>query len=163
VSTPNDCARGPLLRASPEHARELAELHARLFAQSWDEASFQRLLEDRACATFLARAGNPAQTAGLILGRVAADEAEILTLGVCPWHRRHGIARRLVEAFARAAEMAGAKRLFLEVGHQNAAAVALYQGLGFQQVGLRQAYYAHASQQRQDALVLALALSPCGP
>ena len=148
----------PLLRASPEHARELAELHAVLFTPSWDEASFRRLLAHPGSHAFLARVPNPPQTAGLILGRFAADEAEILTLGVGQRHRRQGIARRLVIQLTHGAKRAGAKRLFLEVGRTNAAAVSLYQRLGFCQVGLRQGYYEHAGQRRDDAFVLALAV-----
>jgi ribosomal-protein-alanine N-acetyltransferase len=148
----------PFLRASPEHARELAELHGVLFTPSWDEASFRRLLAHPGSHAFLARVATPPQTAGLILGRVAADEAEILTLGVCQRHRRQGIARRLVIALTHAAKRAGAKRLFLEVGRNNAAALSLYQGVGFCQVGLRQGYYEHAGQRRDEACVLALAL-----
>jgi len=147
-----------LLRASPGHARELAALHALIFAQSWDEASFEQLLGHPGAVALLARVASPPQTVGLILGRLAADEAELITLGVHQEHRRHGIARRLVNQLTRAAKGAGAKRLVLEVNRNNAAAVALYRGLGFCQVGLRQGYYEHVGQRRDDALVLALAL-----
>jgi ribosomal-protein-alanine N-acetyltransferase len=147
-----------LLQASSGHARELAELHARVFAQAWDEASFERLLAHPGSAAFLARVALQRQSVGLIVGRLVADEAELLTLGVNQGHRRQGIARRLVAALAHATKGAGAKRLFLEVGRNNAAAVALYWGLGFRQVGLRQDYYEHAGQRGEDALVLALAL-----
>ena len=151
-----------LLQASPGHARELAELHALVFAQGWaqgwDEASFGHLLAHPGSAAFLARVAPPPQPVGLIVGQLAADEAELLTLGVHQGHRRHGIARRLAGALMHAAKGAGAKRLFLEVGRNNAAAVGLYRGLGFCQVGLRQGYYEHAGQPGEDALVLALAL-----
>jgi ribosomal-protein-alanine N-acetyltransferase len=133
-------------------------MHAQLFVQPWDEASWRQLLDQSGSTSFLARVGAPPQTAGLILGRQAADEAEILTLGVGPCHRRRGIARRLVAAFADAAKAAGAKRLFLEVGRQNEAAAAFYAGLGFRQVGLRKGYYEHAGQRSEDARVLALPL-----
>ncbi|HKD55949.1 MAG TPA: GNAT family N-acetyltransferase [Hyphomicrobiaceae bacterium] len=146
-----------LLQASQGHAREFAELHALLFSQSWDEASFRQLLGHPGSAAFLARVPTPPQTIGLILGRLAADEAELLTLGVHEGHRRHGIARRLVAALMQAAKGGGARRLFLEVGRNNAAAVALYRGLGFCQVGIRHGYYEHG-QRRDDALVLALGL-----
>ena len=152
-----DDARVLLLWASCEHAAELAQLHARLFAQPWDAASFQRLLRHPGGAAWLARIGTPPDAAGLVLGRIAADEAEILTLGVSPAHRRHGIARRLVAALAGTARKAEAKRLFLEVGQMNAAAVALYAGLGFRQVGRRAGYYEHGPG-GEDALVLALTL-----
>jgi ribosomal-protein-alanine N-acetyltransferase len=153
-----DYAQVALLRASTDHAGELALLHDHLFARPWDEASLRRFLGDPGCAAFLARVGTPPQSAGLILGRRAADEAEILTLGVRLCHRRHGIGRRLLEALARAAKSMGAKRLILEVGRQNAAAVALYTRLGFHQIGLRKGYYEHAGHAPEDALVLALAL-----
>ena len=147
-----------ILWASPEHAAELAQLHAGLFEKPWDADSFVRLLGHPGSTAFLARVGTPPQTAGFILSQLAADEAEILTLGVHKDSQRHGIARRLVEAIARAAKKAEVRRLFLEVGQSNAAALGLYKGLGFQQIGLRKGYYEHAGAAPEDALVLALAL-----
>jgi ribosomal-protein-alanine N-acetyltransferase len=147
-----------ILWASPEHAAELARLHGGLFEKPWDADSFLRLLGHPGSTAFLARVGAPPQTAGFILGQLAADEAEILTLGVHKDSQRHGIARRLVEAVARAAKKAEVRRLFLEVGHSNAAALGLYKGLGFQQVGQRKGYYEHAGAPAEDALVLALSL-----
>ena len=147
-----------ILWASPEHAAELAQLHAGLFEKPWDADSFLRLLTHPGSTSFLARVGTPPQTAGFIVSQLAADEAEILTLGVRKDSQRHGIARRLVEAMARAAKKAEVRRLFLEVGQSNAAALALYKGLGFQEVGRRKGYYEHAGRRAEDALVLALAL-----
>jgi ribosomal-protein-alanine N-acetyltransferase len=158
VTAASDVERAALQRACADQAAELAWLHGQLFAQPWDEVSWRRLLDEPGSASFLARVGAPPQTAGLILGRQVADEAEILTLGVGQCHRRRGIARRLVEAFAHAAKGAGAKRLFLEVGRQNEAAAAFYAGLGFRRVGLRKGYYERAGQRSEDALVLALPL-----
>ena len=74
---------------------------------------------------------NPPATAGFILGRLIADEAEILTLGVCENRQRRGIGQRLVEALGRAARKAEARRLYLEVAASNATALRLYQKLGF--------------------------------
>ena len=71
-----------------------------------------------------------AADAGFILGQLAADEAEILTLGVRKDMQRRGIGRRLVGGLARAAKKAEARRLFLEVGPGNAAALALYKAHG---------------------------------
>ena len=105
-----------ILWASPEHAEELAQLHAGLFEKPWDADSFSRLLQHPGSTSFLARVGTPPQTVGFIVSQLAADEAEILTLGVRKDSQRHGIARRLVEALARAARKAEVRRLFLEVG-----------------------------------------------
>jgi ribosomal-protein-alanine N-acetyltransferase len=147
-----------ILWAPPEHAQELADLHAGLFEAPWDAAAFTKLLGHPGSTAFLARLGAPPRTAGFILGQLAADEAEILTLGVGKDHQRHGIGSRLVEALARAAEKAEARRLFLEVAEDNAAAVALYKRLGFHEIGRRKAYYVRSGRPASDALNLALEL-----
>jgi ribosomal-protein-alanine N-acetyltransferase len=147
-----------LLWAGPEHATDLARLHASLFEQAWDAASFVRSLSHPGSTAFLARIGAPPETVGFILGQLAADEAEILTLGVHNGHQRRGIGRQLVEALGRAAKKAEVRRLHLEVGQSNAAALGLYKGLGFQEVGRRQGYYARAGAPPEDALRLALTL-----
>ena len=87
---------------------------------------------------------------GVLLARVAADEAEILTLAVHPDARRHGIAAGLLAEAASVARAAGAASLFLEVSEANLAARALYDGAGFAMVGRRRRYYADGT----DALVL---------
>jgi len=153
-----DYRRVSILWASPEDAAELARLHAGLFEKSWDTDSFSRLLMHPGSTSFLARVGKPAQIAGFIVSQLAADEAEILTLGVHKQNQRNGIGRRLVEAMSRAAKKAEVRRLFLEVGQGNAAALALYSRLGFREVGRRKGYYEHPGAPPEDALVLALAL-----
>lgn len=147
-----------LLWAASEHAPEIAALHAGLFDEAWDADSISRLLSHPGSTAFIARLGTPAETAGFILGQLAADEAEILSLGVRADRQRHGIGRRLVEALGRAAGKAGVRRLFLEVGRNNAPAFALYQGLGFQEVGCRKGYYVKPGRPPEDALQLALSL-----
>ena len=160
MTSPVDYKHVSILWAAPEHAAELAELHGTLFPQPWDAASFQRLLGHPGSTAFLARMGQPPQpeTVGFILGQLAADEAEILTLGVRADRQRHGIARRLVEAMARAAKKAEARRLHLEVGESNAAALALYKVLGFQETGRRKGYYERPGRPPEDAVGLSLVL-----
>lgn len=147
-----------ILWAAPEHAAELANLHGGLFETPWDADAFASLLSHPGSTAFLARVGAPPQTAGFILGQLAADEAEILTLGVGKGSQRHGIGRRLVEALGRAAKRAEARRLFLEVAADNGPALALYNGLDFVEVGRRKGYYQRAGGTPQDALTLALTL-----
>lgn len=158
MSSDSDYKHLSILWAEPEHATELAALHASLFAKAWDGAAMQRLLAHSGAMAFLARVGAPGETVGFILGQLAADEAEILTLAVDSACQRHGIGRRLVEALCRAASKANAKRLFLEVAPSNAAAVALYRATGFVEVGRRKNYYAHAGRTPEDALTLAFTL-----
>ena len=147
-----------MLWAGSENAVELAELHRSLFAKPWDVAAFQGLLSHPGSTAFLARLGSPAEMAGFVVGQLAADEAEILSLGVRADRQRHGIGRKLVEALARAVKKAEARRLFLEVGAGNASALGLYRSLGFQEVGRRKGYYQHPGGSVEDALTLALNL-----
>lgn len=147
-----------ILWAGPDRAEELARLHAPLFSPEWDAASFKALLDHPGAIAFTARVGDTPETMAFIVGRLAADEAEILTLGVAASWQRQGIGRRLVEALGRAASKAEARRLYLEVAPDNLAALALYGRLGFKEVGRRKGYYERAGRPAVDAINLALAL-----
>ena len=81
----------------------------------------------------------PRALAGFVIGHIAADEAEILSIGVAPEWQRRGIGRQMVEGLVRAARRAEVKRLFLEVAADNEAAAALYKSLGFKKTGARKA------------------------
>jgi ribosomal-protein-alanine N-acetyltransferase len=90
---------------------------------------------------------------------VAAGEAHLLNLCVHPHAQRLGYGRRLLDALLRKAEDAGAERVFLEVRPSNTIARHLYRTVGFEQIGIRPAYY-QAEYGREDAVVLAIALNP---
>jgi [ribosomal protein S18]-alanine N-acetyltransferase len=149
-----------LLWAGPEHAAELARLRAPLFEEAWNEASFRELLGHPGATVLLARTGTPPQlqTVGFVLGQIAADEAEILALGVCKDWQRRGIGLKLVEGLIRAARKAEARALFLEVAAGNAAALGLYARLGFAEAGRRKGYYLRAGRPAEDAIRLSLSL-----
>ena len=158
MTSPDTAKHVNILWAGVECAEELARLHAPLFSPAWDAVSFKALLDHPGSTAFIARTGEPLATAGFILGRLIADEAEILTLGVCESWQRRGIGQRLVEALGRAARKAEARRLYLEVAASNATALRLYQKLGFAEIGRRKDYYEHPGNPPEDAINLALAL-----
>jgi ribosomal-protein-alanine N-acetyltransferase len=83
------------------------------------------------------------------------DELEILNLAVAPEWRRHGCGARLLRLVLRMAANMGIGRAVLEVRSGNLAALALYTGQGFTQVGRRSGYYHDSG---EDALVLACSL-----
>jgi len=95
----------------------------------------------------------------LALARVAADEAELLTVAVHPGARRRGFGRSLLDAILGEAARRGAAAMFLEVAEDNAPARALYISAGFMPVGTRPRYYPSGA----DALVLRAALDRFSP
>ena len=77
-----------------------------------------------------------------------------MTIGVLPGWRRHKIAASLLDRIIVQMRDIGVSRVFLEVAKDNEAALKLYQGQGFQEVGRRRKYYKMADG-RIDALILA--------
>jgi len=134
-----------------------AAIHARCFADAWNEKALGDLLATP--GTFLLSDGQ-----SFILTRVAGPEAEILTLAVAPEARRCGTGGTLVEAAAAHAYAAGARDMFLEVAASNLPARTLYRRLGFVEAGRRKAYYPAGHEFPEDALVLRrpLPLAPLG-
>jgi ribosomal-protein-alanine N-acetyltransferase len=76
--------------------------------------------------------------------RIAADQAEILSIAVAPSHRGMGLARRMLGVHLRRLAAYGVGSVFLEVDEHNVPARRLYAGFGFSQVGRRNSYYATA-------------------
>lgn len=88
---------------------------------------------------------------------VAAGEAHILNLCVAVAAQHHGRGKRLLKHLQNIAMKKGVDTLFLEVRPSNGVALALYQKLGFNELGLRKDYYP-GENKREDALILAKAL-----
>ena len=143
--------------SDPLDADALAVAHEGCFHPAWDRASFQSLLGEDGVVCVGARTGGD-DVAGFILCRAAADEAEILTFCVAPEQRRLGIGRSLLEAAVRALKGRGVRRLVLEVGADNEAAIALYRAQGFVECGRRNAYYVQGRRGAVDALIMACPL-----
>lgn len=78
---------------------------------------------------------------GYALGRVVADEAELLKICVLSGWRKQGIAEKLLGSLLKKMRENGAAACFLEVRSKNAPALALYQKMGFEQIALRRNYY----------------------
>tara|TARA_R110000850_G_C9965672_1_gene464806 strand:+ start:1269 stop:1664 length:396 start_codon:yes stop_codon:yes gene_type:complete len=116
--------------------KKMAALHAQAFDGSarWSAESFTAML-DRSDTIIVS--GND----GFALGRVMADEAELLTIVVALAQRGQGTARTLLSDFDREARKLGATQAFLEVAADNAPARALYAATGWTQVGVRPGYY----------------------
>lgn len=144
--------RSQLVLCSAAHAGLLAELHGACFPRPWPADEFMKLLSAPGVSALIGTAGGTGeQPCGFILWRCAADEAEIITLGVLPAQRGNKMGAVLVQgAMERAGP--GAKVIFLEVAEDNGHARRLYEGLGFAEIGRRRKYY-KAGASSTDAFV----------
>ena len=141
-------------RVCKDDAAALASLHGSCFDEPWSSASFKSLLEnDNIFALVAMRSGTRRQYEAFAVTRVAANEAEFLTLGTAPAMRRTGLARALVLAASAEAHARGAMEIFLEVATNNTAAAALYSDIGFSVAGRRPRYYHHDTN-AMDAMIM---------
>jgi [ribosomal protein S18]-alanine N-acetyltransferase len=142
-----------------DKAEDCARLHAEGFAHPWSADDVAALIASP--STVAAAALDPVngRLRGFILSRLAADEAEILTIAVEAAMRGKGVGRALLTENLRQASNAGAKTMFLELDKDNAAALALYKRLGFVKVGERAGYYRRSDGTRVAADIMRKALT----
>ena len=132
-------ANPALSEAGPADAAVLAALHAASFHRGWSEDEFARLLRERNVVAHRVMLGR--RLAGFAISRLAADEAEILSIAVATAQRGRGLARDLLALHLRRLAGLGARTVFLEVDEANAPARRLYARAGFREVGRRANYY----------------------
>lgn len=138
--------------ATVRDAAAIARLHAASFQRGWSEMEIERMLLERSTVAHRAMVGR--SLAGFILSRLAADEAEILSVAVSQARRGRGLARALLTLHLRRLAGLGARSVFLEVDEENQPARRLYARAGFHEVGRRPGYYQQGREKPATALVL---------
>ncbi len=134
-----------------DHLDEIERLERICFSRPWSKRMLGEELEN-ACAAFLvAEDADSGQVVGYAGVLVMADEGYITNVAVFPEYRRRGIGAQIIEVFMNFARANRLAFLTLEVRPSNAAAIALYQGFGFEEVGRRKNYY---DLPKEDALIL---------
>ena len=136
------------------HVPQIAEIETLCFTDPWSEKSVASELGNRLSLWLVAMDGDT--VAGYVGSQSVLDEADMMNVAVHPDYRRQGIGRELVLALAEALQKKGIRGLMLEVRQSNAPAIALYEQLGFQQVGMRPNYYRNP---KENALILRKELS----
>ncbi|HWL30994.1 MAG TPA: ribosomal protein S18-alanine N-acetyltransferase [Xanthobacteraceae bacterium] len=145
--------RAPALsEAAPRDAAGMAALHAASFRRGWSDEEFERLLLER--NTLAHRATTGRRLDGFILSRLAAGEAEILSVATNPAQRGRGVARALLDLHLRRLAGLGVQAVFLEVDENNEPARKLYRRAGFREVGRRPGYYRQERDHAATALIL---------
>ena len=134
-----------------DHLEELEKLERICFSRPWSRKMLAEELENQCAAFLVAQDSITQQVMGYAGLLVMADEGYITNVAVFPEFRRQGVAAKLIavfENFARGNQLAV---LTLEVRPSNTAAIALYKGFGFEEVGRRKNYY---DLPKEDALIL---------
>ena len=121
------------------HVPQVAELEKLCFADPWSEKSIASELGNIWSYWVVALDGE--RVVGYIGSQSSADETDVMNVAVHPDYRRRGIAESLIESLIRELKNRGSHALMLEVRDSNEPAIALYEKLGFRQVGLRKNYY----------------------
>lgn len=148
-----------LLPVLPDQSPLIADLHTKLFHRGWGAEECTALITQDNVFGFVARPVNQQDPLGFVLTRVAADEAEILSIGTDKRAQNHGLGWRMMQAAIGEASKRGATEMILEVDENNNPAVTLYKKIGFETVGKRQAYYSNGEDVKSNALVLKFKLN----
>jgi len=143
--------------ASLRDAPKLAQLHGASFHRGWGEAEFEQMLAERNTLVHRLRSGR--KVIGFAVSRMAADEAEILSIAVASSHRGRGLSRTLLLTHLGHLAGRGVRTVFLEVEENNQPARRLYERAGFGVAGRRERYYQQPGGQQLNALLMRRDLS----
>jgi ribosomal-protein-alanine N-acetyltransferase len=143
--------------ASLRDAARLAQLHGASFHRGWGEGEFETMLSERNTLVHRLRAGR--KIIGFAVSRIAADEAEILSIALDQNHRGRGLSHQLLRTHLGHLVGRGVCTVFLEVEENNQPARRLYERGGFVIVGRRERYYREANGEQLNALLMRRDLS----
>lgn len=138
-----------LERMNEDHVAQVAALEKLCFPDPWSERSVASELDNPLSLWLVATEGE--RVLGYVGSQSVLDEADMMNVAVHPDARRRGLARSLVEALIEQLKDREVRMLTLEVRASNEPAKALYESMGFTQVGRRKNYYLAP---REDALIL---------
>lgn len=140
------------------HLDAVADLEKICFPEDpWSRRIFEETLSNGNTTSLLALAED-GKVLGYLFFSAVLDEGGVDNIAVAPAARRQGIASALLEEFHRYGREHGLASLFLEVRPSNTGAAALYEKLGYREVGRRKNYYLDP---KEDAIMMKLELTTC--
>jgi len=138
-----------IVAMNSSHVAQVAELEKICFSDPWSEKSVASELENKLAFWLVAEENG--MVAGYIGSQTVMGETDMMNVAVHPDWRRKGIAEKLVSSLVEELKQLESHCLTLEVRASNDPAIALYEKLGFGQIGRRKNYYRNP---REDALIL---------
>ena len=139
-----------IIRMTADHVAQVAAIEKACFGrEGWSERSVSGELTNDLALWLVAVEGDT--VAGYVGSQTVCGETDMMNVAVTADFRRQGIAEKLVNVLVDELKKIESHCLTLEVRASNTPAQALYEKLGFKQVGLRPRYYQNP---REDALIL---------
>ncbi len=138
-----------IVEMNASHVEAIAELEKQCFSDPWPVEGILPELTNPLSYWLVAMEGE--RLAGYIGSQSVCGEADMMNVAVADAFRRRGVAQRLIEALVEGLKERKVHNLALEVRASNGPAIALYDKLGFTQVGRRPNYYRNP---KEDALIL---------
>ena len=138
-----------IVKMNESHVPFVAELEKICFSDPWGENSVASELNNK--LAFWLVAEEEGRLEGYVGSQTVCNETDMMNVAVHPDFRRRGIAEALVNALVEELKAMESHCLTLEVRASNTPAIALYEKLGFAEIGRRKNYY---RKPREDALIL---------
>ena len=127
----------------------VAAMEKMIFSDPWSEKVYEETLRLPEAEYVIAQSGE--MIAGAAGVRNIVGTGEITNVMVLPEYRRQGIGRMMMEEVLNRGRALGADEFTLEVRAGNAAAIGLYESLGFVSEGVRPRFYRNPV---EDALIM---------
>ena len=140
-----------------QDVEEVVAIENQAYPFPWTRGNFLDSLNSRYDAWVVRE--QDGQIAGYFLAMPVVDEMHLLNITVRPTLQGKKLGRCLLDkviALTRAAKM---QSMLLEVRPSNPHALAFYQHVGFEQIGIRKNYYPSHGASREDAIVMRLMLN----
>ena len=138
-----------IIKMSPDHVSQVAYLETVCFHDPWSEKSIASELDNVLSLWLVALEGE--EVIGYVGSQTVLGWSDMMNVAVHPDHRRKGVGEKLVTALEEALKAQESTCLTLEVRASNEPAKALYEKLGFIEVGRRKNYYRNP---KEDALIM---------
>lgn len=132
-------------------------IEAAAYAFPWSRGNFV----DSLVAGYPARVlyADDGEMLGYFVAMLGVDEMHLLNITVAARHESRGHARFMLDELVQVCRECAAASLWLEVRESNTRAQSIYRRFGFRRIGLRKGYYPAPRSQREDAIVMSLAIA----
>ena len=122
-----------------EDLAQVSEIESQIFSLPWSEKAFEESLKNTNTLYIVAK--EKEEVLGYIGMYISFQEGNITTVAVNPNYRRKKIGQNLIREILERAKQIGVTDVILEVRETNAAAICLYEKMGFEEAGIRKNFY----------------------